>query len=71
MKAIIEYNSRKIAIDVAKSIGVSEVVTVAPEVMKIHFVISKKKIQTPIRNKKRGAIVIRRLPNLSSYQMPL
>ena len=70
MKAIIEYNSRKIAIDVAKFIGVSEVVTVAPEVMKIHFVISKK-IQTPIRNKKRGAIVIRRLPNLSSYQMPL
>ena len=42
MKAIIEYNSRKIAIDVAKLIGVSEVVTVAPEVMNIHFVISKK-----------------------------
>lgn len=42
MKAIIEYNSRKIAIDVAQFIGVSEVVTVASEVMNIHFVISKK-----------------------------
>lgn len=46
MKAIIEYNSRKIAIDVAKFIGVSEEVTVAPEVMKIHFVISKKNTNT-------------------------
>ena len=43
---------------------VAEVVTVAPEFINGDFVISKKQIQSQIRNKKRDAIVIRTLPNL-------
>ena len=43
---------------------VAEVVTVAPEVINGDFVISRKQLQTQIRNKKRDAIVIRTLPNL-------
>jgi len=42
----------------------AEVVTVAPELINDDFVISKKQLQSQIRNKKRDAIVIRTLPNL-------
>jgi arylformamidase len=44
---------------------VAEVVTVAPESRGDDFVISKKQLQTALKNKKRDAIVIRTLPNLS------
>lgn len=44
----------------------AEVVTVAPEQLdNDDFVISKKQLQTTLRNKKRDAIVIRTLPNMS------
>jgi kynurenine formamidase len=41
------------------------VVTVAPEKLNGDFVISEKQLKTALRNKKRDAIVIRTLPNLS------
>lgn len=44
---------------------VAEVVTVAPEQMGDDFVISEKQLKTALRNKKRDAIVIRTIPNLS------
>lgn len=44
---------------------VAEVVTVAPENKGNDFFISRKQLQTAIRNKKRDAIIIRTLPNLS------
>jgi len=44
---------------------VAEVVTVAPESRGEDFVISEKQLKTALRNKKRDAIVIRTLPNLS------
>ncbi len=44
---------------------VAEVVTVAPESDGEDFFIAKKQLQTALRNKKRDAIVIRTLPNLS------
>ncbi len=44
---------------------VAEVVTIAPEKIDDDFVISQKQLQTALRNKKRDAIVIRTLPNLS------
>ncbi len=44
---------------------VSEVVTVAPEQIGEDFVISEKQLKTALRNKKRDAIIIRTLPNLS------
>ncbi len=43
----------------------AEVVTVAPELLNDDFVISKKQLQFALGNKKRDAIVIRTLPNLS------
>jgi len=43
----------------------AEVVTVAPEQIGNDFVISEKQLKTALRNKKRDAIVIRTLPNLS------
>ncbi|MCG1036022.1 cyclase family protein [Polaribacter sargassicola] len=43
----------------------AELVTVAPEQVGEDFVISEKQIKTALRNKKRDAIVIRTLPNLS------
>lgn len=43
---------------------VAEVITVAPESDGDDFFISKKQIQTALRNKKRDAIIIRTLPNL-------
>lgn len=43
----------------------AEVVTVAPEQIGGDFVISEKQLKTALRNKKRDAIVIRTLPNLS------
>jgi kynurenine formamidase len=44
---------------------VAEVVTVAPESRGEDFVISEKQLKTALRNKKRDAVVIRTLPNLS------
>ncbi len=44
---------------------VAEVVTVAPESDGGDFFISAKQLRTALRNKKRDAIVIRTLPNLS------
>ncbi|MCL7762459.1 cyclase family protein [Polaribacter sp. Z014] len=44
---------------------VAELVTVAPEKIGSDFVISEKQLKTALRNKKRDAIVIRTLPNLS------
>ena len=44
---------------------VAEVVTVAPESRGEDLVISEKQLKTALRNKKRDAIVIRTLPNLS------
>lgn len=44
----------------------AEVITVAPEFINDDFVISKKQIQTALRNKKRDAVIIRTLPNLRS-----
>ena len=44
---------------------VAEVVTVAPESRNGDLVISEKQLKTALRNKKRDAIVIRTLPNLS------
>ncbi|ARV16176.1 cyclase family protein [Polaribacter sp. SA4-12] len=44
---------------------VAEVVTVAPEQIGKDFVISEKQLKTALRNKKRDAIIIRTLPNLS------
>lgn len=41
----------------------AEVITVAPEKVGDDFVISKKQIQFALGNKKRGAVVIRTLPN--------
>jgi len=41
----------------------AEVITVAPEKVDDDFVISKKQIQFALGNKKRGAVVIRTLPN--------
>jgi len=43
----------------------TEVVTVVPELLGDDFVISKKQLQSMLGNKKRDAIVIRTLPNLS------
>jgi len=43
----------------------AELVTVAPEKIGNDFVISEKQLKTALRNKKRDAIVIRTLPNLS------
>ena len=43
----------------------AEVVTIAPEFKKGDFFISKKQLQKALGNKKRDAIVIRTLPNLS------
>lgn len=42
-----------------------EVITIAPEKLKDDFVISKKQLQYALGNKKREAVVIRTLPNLS------
>jgi arylformamidase len=44
---------------------VAEVVTVAPEKKGEDFIISEKQLRTALKNKKRDAIVIRTLPNLS------
>ncbi len=41
----------------------AEVITVAPEKLGDDFVISKKQLQFALGNKKRGAVVIRSLPN--------
>jgi len=46
-------------------IFLAEVVTVAPESKNGDFVISEKQLKTALKNKKRDAIVIRTLPNLS------
>ncbi|WP_405608177.1 cyclase family protein [Polaribacter sp. Asnod1-A03] len=43
----------------------AELVTVAPEQVGEDFVISEKQLKTALRNKKRDAIIIRTLPNLS------
>ncbi len=43
----------------------AEVITVVPETCKDDFVISKKQLQTILGNKKRDAVIIRTLPNLS------
>lgn len=43
----------------------AEVVTVAPEALGKDFIISKKQLQYALGNKKREAIIIRTLPNLS------
>lgn len=42
----------------------AEVITVAPEIRNNDEVISKKQLQTALKNKKREAVVIRTLPNL-------
>lgn len=47
----------------------AEVITVAPEKLGNDFVISKKQIQGLLGNKKREAIVIRTLPNLSDKKV--
>ena len=46
-------------------IFLAELVTVAPECRDGDFVISEKQLKTALKNKKRDAIVIRTLPNLS------
>ena len=52
--------------ELSKFFFLAEVVTIAPEQLKNKdFVISKKQLQNVIGNKKRDAIVIRTLPNLS------
>jgi len=43
----------------------AEVITVVPELINDDFVISKKQLQFALGNKKREAVVIRTLPNLS------
>jgi arylformamidase len=48
---------------------VAEVVTVAPESRGEDFVISEKQLKTALRNKKRDAVVIRTLPNLSDKKI--
>jgi len=48
---------------------VAEVVTVAPESRGEDFVISEKQLKTALRNKKRDAIIIRTLPNLSDKKI--
>lgn len=47
----------------------AEVITVAPEKRDDDFVISKKQIQSLLGNKKREAVVIRTLPNLSDKKV--
>lgn len=44
---------------------VAEVVTIAPESREGDFIISEKQLKTALRNKKRDAIIIRTLPNLT------
>lgn len=52
--------------ELSKFFFLAEVVTIAPEQLKNKdFVISKKQLQNVLGNKKRDAIVIRTLPNLS------
>lgn len=52
--------------ELSKFFFLTEVVTIAPEQLKNKdFVISKKQLQNALGNKKRDAIVIRTLPNLS------
>ncbi|RSC95839.1 cyclase family protein [Tenacibaculum singaporense] len=52
--------------ELSKYFFLAEVVTIAPEQLKNKdFVISKKQLQNVLGNKKRDAIVIRTLPNLS------
>ena len=46
-------------------IFLAELVTVAPESRNGDFVISEKQLKTALKNKKRDAIVLRTLPNLS------
>ncbi|MFD0834338.1 cyclase family protein [Mariniflexile aquimaris] len=43
----------------------AEVITVAPEKLKGDFVISKKQIQFALGNKKRDAVVLRTIPNMT------
>ncbi|MGG6230274.1 cyclase family protein [Tenacibaculum sp. SDUM215027] len=52
--------------ELSKFFFLAEVVTIAPEQLKNKdFVISKKQLQSTLGNKKRDAIIIRTLPNLS------
>lgn len=48
---------------------IAELITVAPEKIGDDFVISKKQIQSLLGNKKREAVVIRTLPNLSDKKV--
>ena len=56
--------------ELSKFFFLAEVVTIAPEQLKNKdFVISKKQLQNVLGNKKRDAIVIRTLPNLSDKKV--